>query len=216
MANDAVALLLIGGLGTRYGTVPPKQFQVYEGKPLFLHAAKKLSEHFEKIVYVCHYDYLEVAKEQLSEAGLLRDSDLIIPGGKTRQESVKMGLSCLKGILFDDSIVVINDGNRPHISSRMIEDVVSKANQYGAAVVAYRSTDSILISKDGLMVDRYGDRNETYIVQTPQAFRYGIILKAIEKASKDYTDDGSLVLNELGLKPYIVEGELKNIKVTTK
>ena len=216
MANDAVALLLIGGLGTRYGTVPPKQFQVFEGKPLFLHVAQTLSESVKKIVYVCHPSYLETAKEQLLDANLLRDEDVIIPGGKSRQESVRNGLDYLKGKASDESIVIINDGNRPHITKKMIEGVVSKAKENGAAVVAYRSSDSILMSKDGYSVDNYVDRDEVYIVQTPQAFRFGIILEAINKASKDYTDDGSLVMDVMGIKPLIEEGSLNNIKVTTK
>lgn len=216
MAKDAVALLLIGGLGTRYGTVPPKQFQVYEGKPLFLHAAKTISKEIGQIVYVCHKDYLEIAREQLEDASLLRECDSIIEGGNTRQESVRNGLISLKGKISPNSIVLINDGNRPHVTKEMIEGCVSKAKERGAAVVAYRSTDSILMSKDSHSVNEYLDRNEVFVVQTPQAFRYEVILEASLKATKTYTDDGSMVLDTLGIAPLIEEGSPNNIKVTTK
>ncbi len=216
MANDAVALLLIGGLGTRYGAVPPKQFQFFDGMPLFLHATKTLEKRIGKIVFVCHPSYMEMAKEQLMIASLLRDADSIIEGGKTRQESVKNGLVFLSKEISPETIVIINDGNRPNITEKMIDGVIEKAQINGSAVVAYRSTDSILMSKDGKMAVSYLNRDEVYIVQTPQAFSFKTIFEAINKATKIYSDDASMVLDVLGIHPLIEEGSINNIKITTR
>ncbi len=214
MANDAVALLLIGGLGTRYGAVPPKQFQTYDGLPLFIHSAKTLEKALRRIIYVCHPDYVPLAKQLLKEADL-NDSE-VISGGNTRQESVKNGLLYLKGKTSPSSIIVISDGNRPNITEKMVAGVISKAGENGSAVTAYRSIDSILMSSDSDKADRYLNRDEVYVVQTPQAFRYSLILEAIEKAEKEYTDDGSLVMDVMGISPLIEEGSENNIKITTR
>lgn len=214
MAKDAVALLLIGGLGTRYGTVPPKQFQTYDGLPLFIHAAKKLESVVGRVIYVCHPSYLNLAKEMLDGAGLR--SDEIVLGGSSRQESVKNGLTYLVNKISSDSIIVISDGNRPNITEKMILGVINKAEINGSAVTAYRSTNSILTSIDGNKARQYLNREEIYIVQTPQAFRYSLILKAIKNAKRDYTDDGSLVMEVEGISPLIEEGSESNVKITTK
>lgn len=220
MANNAVALLLIGGSGLRYGSVPPKQFQNFEGKPLFLHAAETISFCFEKIVYVCHPDYLRFAKQIVEDAKRLRDEDVFIEGGESRQDSTLRGLLYLEKEGLDaNAIVIVNDGNRPFVTKEMLDECYQKADRCGAAVTAYRSTDSVLISREGLYADFYENRDEVYIVQTPQAFRFSLLLESAKKAKENgesFTDEGSMVIALSGKFPAIVEGSVGNIKITTK
>jgi 2-C-methyl-D-erythritol 4-phosphate cytidylyltransferase / 2-C-methyl-D-erythritol 2,4-cyclodiphosphate synthase len=201
-------LIVAAGKGARAGTELPKQYERLGGVPMLRRTVQAFGGYPVQVV-------IGPGQEALA-AGVLAGLDLpaSVPGGATRQESVRLGLEALAKDAPD--FVLIHDAARPLISRKVTEAVV-KALQAGAdgALPMVAASDTLrrrdadgrwtLVSRDGL-----------YRAQTPQGFVYDKILRAHrDHAKEDVTDD--VALAELaGLKVEMVEGEEKNIKVTRK
>ena len=149
-------------------------------------------------------------------SGLCRDMGkvaAVVAGGKTRQESVHLGLNALpKGT----KLAAVHDGARPLISWQVIDRVVRAANTYGAAAPAVPVKDTIKVVQ-GRLVKETPDRSSLMAVQTPQVFDFDLLRGALRKAEEDgaqVTDDCSAV-ERTGMKIKIVEGDERNLKVTT-
>lgn len=148
--------------------------------------------------------------------GLCKDFDkvkAVVSGGKDRAESVSLGMNALSDRV---KLVAVQDGARPLITWQVIDRVVRAANTYGAAAPAIPVKDTIKEVAGGL-VTTTPDRGRLQAVQTPQAFDFDLLRGALKKAKQDgaaITDDCSAV-ERLGFKVKLVEGDEKNIKVTT-
>ncbi|MBI5492730.1 MAG: 2-C-methyl-D-erythritol 4-phosphate cytidylyltransferase [Deltaproteobacteria bacterium] len=137
----------------------------------------------------------------------------VVEGGAERQDSVANALKLAKG--FD--IVAVHDGARPLVTPGIIEAVIRAAVETGAAVCGVRPKDTIKETSSG-RVKKTLQRESLLSVQTPQAFRTELLLKAFETAQKDSfigTDESSLV-ERLGAEVSVVEGAYENIKITTE
>ena len=137
----------------------------------------------------------------------------VIAGGKTRQESVGNGLNALSKEI---KLAAIHDGARPLITWQLIDCCVRAANTYGAAAPAIPVKDTIKTVEGGIVVNT-PERAKLRAVQTPQVFDIDLLKGALLKAYQDgaeVTDDCSAV-ERLGMKVKIVEGDEKNLKVTT-
>ena len=137
----------------------------------------------------------------------------VVAGGKSRQESVGKGLSALSK---EVKLAAIHDGARPLITWQLIDWVIRAANTYGAAAPAIPVKDTIKTVEGGIVVNT-PERNKLRAVQTPQVFDIDLLKGALLKAQQDgaeVTDDCSAV-ERLGMKIKIVEGDEKNLKVTT-
>lgn len=137
----------------------------------------------------------------------------VVAGGSSRQESVWLGLNALSE---DIQLAAIHDGARPLISNLVIDRTVRAANSYGAAAPAVPVKDTIKVVKGGL-VEKTPDRATLQAVQTPQVFDFDLLRGALKKAEEEkaaVTDDCSAV-ERLGMKVKIVEGDERNLKVTT-
>jgi len=207
MSRIAV-LIVAAGKGVRAGTGLPKQYERLGGVPMLRRTVEAFRGFPVQVV-------IGPGQEELAAAALSGlDLPLPVPGGATRQESVRLGLEALAKSAPD--YVLIHDAARPLISRKVTDDVV-KALQAGAdgALPMVAASDTLrrqgddgrwtLVSREGL-----------YRAQTPQGFVYDKILKAHrDHAKEDVTDD--VALAELaGLRVEMVEGEEKNIKVTRK
>ena len=137
----------------------------------------------------------------------------VVAGGKSRQESVHLGLNALpKGT----KLAAVHDGARPLVSWQVIDRVVRAANTYGAAAPAIPVKDTIKVVQGGL-VKETPDRSSLMAVQTPQVFDFDLLRGALKKAEEDgtqVTDDCSAV-ERTGMRIKIVEGDERNLKVTT-
>lgn len=137
----------------------------------------------------------------------------VVAGGSSRQESVWLGLNALSE---DIQLAAIHDGARPLISNLVIDRTVRAANSYGAAAPAVPVKDTIKVVKGGL-VEKTPERATLQAVQTPQVFDFDLLRGALKKAEEEkaaVTDDCSAV-ERLGMKVKIVEGDERNLKVTT-
>lgn len=210
----------MGGMGSRFHSTKPKQFIPMAGKALCLYGAEKLerSPSVDAIVYVIPAGYERNFALLLAEAGHQKPSISIV-GGKTRQESGALAIRYLRqqGVA-KDALVLLQDGDRPRLQERYLQENFLNAEKYGSSVTAIPCTDSVAISKIDGVIDGYIPRSEVWLLQTPQAFRFEFIDEAFQMSENDghpYTDDASLVLAKKGIQPHLVLGDKNNIKITT-
>lgn len=219
MKKEVIAILLLAGKGERFHSSLPKQFIPMKGKPLFTHAGKTLNDSplISSIVYVVPAGYIKRAEEILIAQSLAK-KHFVIEGGETRQDSAYLALSFLKekGI-SEDSLVLVQDGDRPNLKESYIDSLVSETSKNGASVLAIPATDSLALVQNASSIDSYLDRSRIIALQTPQCFRFSLLFEAEKEAKrkrKTYTDEGSLLLGEKGIASTFVEGDKSNFKIT--
>lgn len=153
-------------------------------------------------------------KEEIIEKYNLQKVTKIVIGGNERQVSVKNGLDAIEQ---GCDLVMIHDGNRPFITSQLIDESISKTRKCGATVVSIPVKDTVkTVSFTGEIEDTL-DRKKLWLAQTPQTFQYDIIKEAYENAFSNNLfgyDDSSLV-EVLGIRVRTIMGSYKNIKITT-
>ena len=214
MSKNSV-IIVAAGKGKRMNSNISKQFLHMKNKPILYYTLNKFSTHksIDEIVLVTLEDKIEVCKDIINKYNLNKVSK-IVPGGKERQDSVYNGL---KAVSKDCDIVLIHDAARPFVTSDIIENGIKYTKRYGAAACGVMPKDTIKIKdKKGFSIDT-PNREELFIVQTPQCFNYNVVLDCHEKLkdhNKKVTDD-TMVLGEYGKKVYLYEGSYSNIKITT-
>ena len=202
-------IITAGGTGTRYGN-KNKLLETINGKTVIEYCVEKflpVKDIFEIIIPVNEKiisDFNEIFKNNLKIK--------IIKGGKNRQESV---FNALKAADKPD-YVLIHDGARPLIKTSDTEKLIEKIKTCNAAILAVKTIDTIKkVDKNGKIITTV-DRSNLYNVQTPQGFKYNLILEAHKKLEgQNFTDDAGMLEN-LGQEVYVVEGDYSNFKITTK
>ena len=203
-------IIVAGGSGSRMGLATPKQFLELLGLPILMYTLKQFQQSItdEEIILALP------EKEQSTWKSLCEKHNFDVPhqivnGGESRFHSVQNALQKVK----EKSIVAIHDGVRPLVSQTVIKNCIQSAEKFGAAIPTLPMQDSIRkISDDGSQI---ADRNQFVFVQTPQCFHSEVILKAYQQEyHSSFTDDASVV-EQLGYKIYLVEGNKENIKITT-
>src|ERR1700752_3938429 len=208
------AILVAAGRGLRAGTGGPKQYRSIGGATGIFRSLQPFCTHPQISVVqpVLHPD--DAATFNAACAGLRHGPPAA--GGATRQASVHAGLEALTSEKPD--IVLIHDAARPFVSEGLISRAIDAASRTGAAIPAIAVADTIkLIDADGNVADT-PERARLRIAQTPQAFRYDVILDAHRRAARegrsDFTDDAALV-EWAGLTVATFEGDALNMKLTT-
>ena len=205
------AVIVAAGSASRMGGID-KVMAELGGEPMIRRTVRAFqnSDAITSIVIVTREDLIRPI------SALCRDMDkvvAVVAGGSSRQESVHLGLNALpKGT----KLAAVHDGARPLISWEVIDRTVRAANPYGAAAPAIPVKDTIKVVQGGL-VKETPDRASLQAVQTPQVFDFDLLRGALKKAETDgaqVTDDCSAV-ERLGMKIKIVEGDERNLKVTT-
>ena len=215
------AIVLAGGKGLRIGLDKPKQFIDINNEPMIVTSIKAFNDvnEIDSICVVCLKEYISYLNELVKKYSLNK-VNLVVEGGASRQESVFNGLKALKnqGIL-DSDIVLIHDGARPFVSKEIILNNIKVAKENDAAITVIKSTDSLLMSKTGKVVDSYLDREHVYNCQTPQSFKFSLIFEAHNQARNDgifdASDDARLVIR-MNKKVSLVLGDANNKKITYK
>lgn len=204
------AIIVAGGRGLRMGTFLPKQFLLLDGKPVLMKTMEAFYDFDNEIslVLVLPEDQQEFW-EDLCRLHKFQLPYRIVPGGSTRFDSVKNGLSEVGGT----GLIAIHDGVRPLVSSLIIKRCFDAASIYGAAVPVTGVIESIRkVEGDSSIAV---SREDFWLVQTPQVFKADLIHNAYENAiGKDFTDDAT-VAEQSGIKIRLVEGAHENIKITT-
>ena len=215
MKNVKIAAILpSAGSGKRMGENIPKQFLKIQNKPIFVYTLEKFDSCalINEIVLVVRIEDVDVVKQLVKKWGIKKVTR-VVAGGEERQDSVLNGL---KALSEEIDVVVVHDAVRPFVSIKKIEEVVKIALEKDAAILAIPIKDTIKRGRDGY-VEATLNRKLLWAVQTPQVFKVDLIKKAFEKAKEDgiYATDDSSLVERLGHPVYIVEGEEKNIKITS-
>ncbi|MGQ9856117.1 MAG: 2-C-methyl-D-erythritol 4-phosphate cytidylyltransferase [Fervidobacterium sp.] len=211
------ALLMFGGIGSRFGWEKPKQFYKINDRTILEYLVGKFvkMELFDRIVVVSPEKYIEETERELKS---FKDSVCIITGGDTREHSVWNGISFLEKFAEDDNIVLIHDGARPLISEEIIIQNIEQAMKFGAVVTAINAIDTVSYSENGSKIEEIIPRSKLFLHQTPQTFKYGLIKSAMERVIDSlylFSDDASVVLSS-GHEVYYVQGSRLNVKVTNQ
>lgn len=210
------AIIVAGGKGKRMGGPINKQYIKIGGKEILARTTQVFQsiDEINEIIIVCAEDEIEYCKENIIEKYELSKVVKIVSGGAERQDSVWNGLnSCDR----DTDIVVIHDGARPFVTGEIIKESIKCAVECGACTSAIPVKDTIKrVGEDKYSIDT-PSRKGLYAVQTPQTFKYDLILEA-HKQSRYMnilaTDDTTLVEN-MGVRVKVIDGSNFNIKITT-
>jgi len=203
------AIIVAGGSGTRMRSELPKQFISVAGKPILMHSLEAFNFDSTQIILVLPKKQISFWKE-LCQKNAFFLAHKIVEGGSSRFESVQNGLN---SIAEADGLVAIHDGVRPIIKKEIIKDSFAQAKEKGNAIVSVPLKDSIRII-DG--EKNYAkDRAAFRLIQTPQTFKVQLIKEAFDSATHtNFTDDAS-VLEAYGKEIHLIEGDYRNIKITT-
>lgn len=206
-------ILPAAGQGKRMGAGKNKLLIELQHTPVLIHTLRVFDGDD-----CCSELFLSVSSDDQEEmVNLIKENGIqkkitFVTGGAERQHSVYNAVKKING----DGIVLVHDAARPFIQKTLIKQLVESAEYNGASVVAVPVKDTIKKVKNGMVIETV-ERSSLWAVQTPQAFRVSLLLKAhqiAEKAGFLGTDDASLV-EYIGEKVAIVEGDYNNIKLTT-
>lgn len=210
MAPSRAAIIVAGGSGTRMGGPIPKQFMLLNGRPLLCWTidAFHRADPNMPIILVLPEAQIPVWKTLCIGHGFHVPHE-VVAGGAERFHSVRSGLAAVK----DAEVVAVHDGVRPCVSAELIARCFAAAHAHGASVPVVAISSSVReVTGEG---SRAIDRSKLRAVQTPQCFRTDLLRKAFELPyDPAFTDEATLV-ERTGAKVFLVEGEGRNIKVTT-
>ncbi len=205
------AIILAGGNGSRMNAATPKQFMLLKGLPILMHTINRFYDFDSNIHIILALPQSHiVAWEKLCKAHIFNIKHQVVSGGETRFHSVKNGLDA---ITETNVVVGIHDGVRPFVSNETLISCFEVAQKLGNAV------PSISVSESMRKVENSEntclDRNQVKVIQTPQCFQIGLLKKAfLQTYLYSFTDDATVV-EAIGEKINLVEGNAANIKITT-
>ena len=202
------AIIVAGGTGLRMGGPLPKQFMLLKGKPLLWYTINAFIEAYDdmQIILVLPELFIEKGKEIAVQFPYNRMH--ITTGVETRFHSVKNGLR----LVDNHAIVLVHDGVRCLVTPRLIQRCCEETIEHGNAIPAVAAVDSIRIeSRSG---NEVVDRSQVRIIQTPQTFFSEVIKEAFEQDYLESFTDEACVVEKLGVKINLIEGESNNIKIT--
>jgi 2-C-methyl-D-erythritol 4-phosphate cytidylyltransferase len=206
-------ILPAAGKGKRMGAGKNKLFIDLQGIPVIIHTLRVFAKDNEcnEIILPIHPDDQDEMRVLISRYQLDKKITFV-SGGAERQHSVYNAIQKLNS----DGIVLVHDAARPFIQKSLIAQLVASAKVSGASIVAVPVKDTIKKVENGIVIETV-ERSSLWAVQTPQAFRVHLLCKAHQYAEQTGflgTDDASLV-EHLGEKVAIIEGDYNNIKLTT-
>ena len=214
MKNSVI--IVAAGSGKRMKSAIAKQYIELKGRTILSYTVETFnkSEYIDDIILVTSSDAIEYVRSEIVDKYGFDKVMCVTEGGKERQDSVYNGL---KMVSKDTDIVLIHDGVRPFVEDKYIAELESVAMEFGGCVLGAPVKDTIKVcDSEGYITDTPA-RDTLWLAQTPQCFRYDIIMKAYEEAVKEGirgTDD-SMFAERLGIKIKMVKGDYNNIKITT-
>ena len=196
-------IILASGQSKRFNSNKPKQFNIYKNKPLFKHSLEKAikSKLFKKIILVVNN------KKNIKEK--FPKNILIIKGGKERSDSSLIALKYIKK--FKPTNVLIHDAARPNFTIKLLNQLIKLLKNNKAVIPAINSKDSIKYKIKNQFFNL--NRDNSYLTQTPQAFKFKDLYNLSIKKKNKITDEATLFI-ESNLKIKIIKGENFNNKIT--
>lgn len=209
-----IAIIVAAGRGTRMGGAVDKLFLELAGAPVIAHTWRQFERcpEIAELVFVTRPESRDAFRAVAAQQGFQKPYHFA-DGGRERQDSVWNGLQAAPA---GTALVAIHDGARPCVTPALIAAVLAAARETGAAVAASRLTDTIKESDDDQYISRHLERDRLWAVQTPQAFRWEVIRRAIATAREQslvFTDD-TAACRLIAQPVRLVASETPNPKVT--
>ena len=198
------AILVAAGTGSRFGGATPKQLLLLHGKPVLRHAAEALLDDIDLLQPVGDAALIGPALAGIAHLP-------IVPGGAERQDSVRAGLEALQAHAPD--IVLVHDAARPIIPPGTIQAVLEALNNHQGAIPALPVSDTLKRGAENRISETV-PRENLFRAQTPQGFRYPVLLRLHQAASGAAVTDDAALLEAAGLSVALVPGAEQNIKLT--
>jgi len=210
------ALVVAAGEGRRMGDHQQKAFLSLKGVPILVHAMQPFEAciRVQTLHLVLREQDLRSWHQEILGNFPFKKTNPPVPGGPTRQDSVRLGL---ESIGDDIDIVLIHDGDRPFADTPMLERLLDTMEEEQAAVVGVPAKETMkIVSSHGHVLETPA-RETLWRIQTPQAFDYAIIVQAHRKAVAEgvVAPDDSALVERLGIPVAVVQGSYRNIKITT-
>jgi 2-C-methyl-D-erythritol 4-phosphate cytidylyltransferase len=205
------------GIGYRFGSNKPKQFNKIFRKEILYYTLKKFEDlkQVDSIIITARKEYFETINSIIKKNNFRKTISVVI-GGKTRQDSVFNGLKNL--VCRESDLVMVHDAVRPFVSKKNILELIKYAKKYNLVVPGINVSETIKEISTTDFIKKSLDRKNIRIIQTPQIFRYDILKKSFEKARKEKfigTDESTVVQNA-GYKIKVINGETTNVKITLR
>lgn len=220
------AEILAGGKGSRMGnTEMPKQFLNIGSKPIIVHTLETflLNSRFDRIIVVIPKQWIQHTNDLINKY-LPQDAYkriCVCDGGSDRNESIMSGIKYIENNfgINDEDVIVTHDAVRPFITHRIIDENIEMAIKYGATDTVVPSFDTIVASNDGDIVTDIPRRDYMYQGQTPQSFnikKLTNLYNSLTQSEKTILTDAAKIFVAKREKVKLVNGEVFNIKITTK
>ncbi len=217
-----VAIVLAAGSGSRMNADVKKQFLELAGKPILYYSLNAFQNSFiDEIILVTSKEDIEFCKNEIVKKYDFNKVRCIVEGGRERYHSVMHGLKMIQSCDY----VYVHDAARPLVDEEMLERLKAGVEEFGSAVAAVETKDTIKIVDNENYVISTPSRNTVWIIQTPQVFKFSTITDAYERlrmrlqniSAEDIhiTDDAMVVENFTNSKVKLIKGSYKNIKITT-
>lgn len=204
------AIVVAAGSGKRMNMKENKIFADVDGRPVIFYSlfALSKSDFIDEIIIVTKEEYILLVSDIVRVYDIKKVSK-IIPGGKTRTESVKNGLIQAKG-----DFVAVHDGARPCVKTSDIDKTIKVAKKTFAAALGTKVFDTLKKTDENGKICNTVDRNNIWQVQTPQVFRKDLLVYAYENGDTNNATDDCMLLESLNTPVYMVEGHRDNLKIT--
>ena len=204
------AVIVAAGNSTRMRGLD-KTFAPVLGMPLVVHTIDQFesSSLVHQIVLVVAKDSVGRARELIQHRAYSKVTNVCV-GGRRRQDSVRSGLEALSSCEW----VMVHDGARPCLDEAILRRGLEAAFRYGSAIAGVPVKDTIKMVSPHQIVEKTPDRSLLWAAQTPQVFRYQMLLDAHRALNQDFTDDAAMI-ESLGHSVKMYLGSYENIKVTT-
>lgn len=218
MKKKVYVILTAAGKGERFSKPTkqnkPKQFISLLGKPVILHSLLRFQKckFVDEILITAGIEYFDYI-HSLAAANRITKLTRLVEGGKTRFESVRNAFSEILGNAGD--LVLIHDAARPNISADKIDKIINVSMSSGEVIYASKVSETLKRGKKAIVTETLS-REDLWLVQTPQVFRFGVLDKCYKKSRKrnDFTDESGMV-ESAGYKVKLIEGSIENIKITS-
>ena len=209
--RTVTAIILVAGNSTRYGQNRNKNFEKINGQAVLTYSLKAFNEnsYVDNIIIAIKKEEQQQVEDIKNQEEFNKPVKIVI-GGNTRKASV---YNCITKT--DADIVIIHDGARPMIKQEYINKCIENINDIKGVTIGVKSKDTIKITDENNIVTSTTNRENTWIIQTPQCFDRKILLNMHEKYQNSEVTDDCMLLEKGNYSVKIIEGDYTNIKITT-
>lgn len=212
-------LLMMGGIGSRFGADRPKQYIEISNKPVFIYILQKLlnMKCIDDVVIVSHINWIDFVNEKIKNFIKTNKKIIVVSGGITRSESVKNGLIALASYSNNDDVVLIHDATHPYVDEDGTSRVVRAVIEYGGATLGASQYDTCYRMDDNNMLTEVIPRQYVVSGASPEAFKFELIYDIYMNAGQEeldrMTSAGAIALAH-NIRMHVVPSNVLNLKIT--